>query len=711
MKKKFASFTLLLVLFLQTEILPENNQWVQYISSNNITSFAQEGNFTWIGTTGGLVKLNNVTEEFYVYTNYNSGLPLNSISCLAVDSLGNKWIGVQYAGVVKFDGSTWTVFNTQNSPLPTNDIRAIACDRNNNIWFGTYLKGLIKFDGNNWTIYNPSNSGLTCENIWDISIAADGSIWFGASTGSENVFNYTMLGCFDGTNWTDFNYDNSGIRGPILSLTIDNNGVKWMGTMYGVISFDGLNTSIYNTWNGLGTGWIKAIAIDKEGNKWAGSSHGLYKFDGVYWNWILDGEITKISSNSISKIIIGTNNGLFQLIETNWEKTKISNCDFPSNNINAIAIDSNNIKWIGSYGGGFYKLAGNNWTVYNISHLSFPSNYIHTVTVDEDGNKWIGTGTLGLAKITDNNSWTMYSSSNSIVPDQIYAFTIDKDKNKWIGGETKLVKYDNTNWTASGYQYPRICGIAIDADNNQWIATSYGGLFKFNGSMMINYTKDNSGLPTNSLTSLTIDNEGNKWVGTYDAGLVKFDGNNWEVYNTNNSDIWSNLITCIVIDNKNNKWIGTKESGLVKFDGNNWTHFYTENSGIPDYRINSVSFDKFGNIWVATMNGFCVYNESGVVEVDEEINTEFPNNFILDQNYPNPFNPSTTINFQTPKNSYANLSIYNILGQKVETLVNDYVTAGSHSVNWDAANMPSGIYVYRLEVGSFSVSKKMVLIK
>lgn len=93
-----------------------------------------------------------------------------------------------------------------------------------------------------------------------------------------------------------------------------------------------------------------------------------------------------------------------------------------------------------------------------------------------------------------------------------------------------------------------------------------------------------------------------------------------------------------------------------------------------------------------------------------------PSKFLLDQNYPNPFNPATTIRYSLPQQSNVNLSIYNILGQRVATLVHEVKDAGTHSVVWhgksDAGfSVASGIYFYHITAGSFSAVKKMMLVK
>jgi Secretion system C-terminal sorting domain/Right handed beta helix region len=88
-----------------------------------------------------------------------------------------------------------------------------------------------------------------------------------------------------------------------------------------------------------------------------------------------------------------------------------------------------------------------------------------------------------------------------------------------------------------------------------------------------------------------------------------------------------------------------------------------------------------------------------------------PNGFELRQNYPNPFNPATVISFTLPKALTVNLTVYNILGQRVATLVNEVMPPGVHSVPFDGRNFASGVYFYRLEAGDFLSSRKMMLLK
>ncbi len=112
------------------------------------------------------------------------------------------------------------------------------------------------------------------------------------------------------------------------------------------------------------------------------------------------------------------------------------------------------------------------------------------------------------------------------------------------------------------------------------------------------------------------------------------------------------------------------------------------------YRLKQIDFD-----------GSFEYSDEIFVEVS------LPVEFNLAQNYPNPFNPSTIISFSVPQISNVTLSVFNIIGEKVATLVNEMKDAGTHQVEFNATNLTSGIYIYKLEAGSFNSVKKMMLVK
>ena len=100
--------------------------------------------------------------------------------------------------------------------------------------------------------------------------------------------------------------------------------------------------------------------------------------------------------------------------------------------------------------------------------------------------------------------------------------------------------------------------------------------------------------------------------------------------------------------------------------------------------------------------------DSGVTDVDLEF---LPEKFILEQNYPNPFNPHTKIQFSLSRRSFVNLTVFNSLGAKIETLIAEELNAGTYNYDWNANGLPSGVYFYTLRAGNFIATKKLILLK
>ena len=135
---------------------------------------------------------------------------------------------------------------------------------------------------------------------------------------------------------------------------------------------------------------------------------------------------------------------------------------------------------------------------------------------------------------------------------------------------------------------------------------------------------------------------------------------------------------------------------------------------LPDYKselAKTLSYLR-GEMYshhIASCSGWFAKGEVG--EQSGASSVEAPVEFSLGDNYPNPFNPSTTIEYSVPNDSWVSLSIYNSLGQEVAALVDGEMVAGRYQVVWDASNVASGVYFYRLIAGNSSAMKRMLLVK
>ncbi|MBS1513821.1 MAG: T9SS type A sorting domain-containing protein [Bacteroidetes bacterium] len=133
---------------------------------------------------------------------------------------------------------------------------------------------------------------------------------------------------------------------------------------------------------------------------------------------------------------------------------------------------------------------------------------------------------------------------------------------------------------------------------------------------------------------------------------------------------------------------------------------------VPAVPLYSIYFTSALTGFVCGKNGALFKTTTGgIVTGISQSNSEIADNFSLSQNYPNPFNPATVISYRLPAAGSVSLIVYDALGNEVSTLVNEKQNAGSYSVEFNAASLPSGIYFYKLVTEKFSETKKMVLVK
>lgn len=139
--------------------------------------------------------------------------------------------------------------------------------------------------------------------------------------------------------------------------------------------------------------------------------------------------------------------------------------------------------------------------------------------------------------------------------------------------------------------------------------------------------------------------------------------------------------------------------------GVNWTSIHTTGTSVY-----ALAFANANTGWAGASGG-SIYKWAGTLNEVNSNNTAIPTDYKLEQNYPNPFNPTTTINYSIPKASFVTLKIYDILGNEVKTIVNEYQTTNNYTYTADFSTLSSGIYYYTLKAGEFTATKKLMFVK
>ena len=138
--------------------------------------------------------------------------------------------------------------------------------------------------------------------------------------------------------------------------------------------------------------------------------------------------------------------------------------------------------------------------------------------------------------------------------------------------------------------------------------------------------------------------------------------------------------------------------------------FHSENYTLGIGLVSTTGEQTYSYLIGAYINGSLVYGDTTLTDIENEVITSL-NDYALFQNHPNPFNPSTKISWLSPVGSWQTLKVYDILGNEVATLVNEYRNAGRYEVNFNASKLSSGVYFYQLRAGNYVETKKMILLK
>ena len=411
----------------------DGNNWTLYnftvapYSFYNTTDMAFKGNDVYLCTHGsfgqgeGLVHFDgNVWSD---YSPSNSGLPYMRTECLDLDTAGNLWIGNSDSwggpvALVKFDGVNWTADSTGLPQL----INHLVVDNDNRFFAGTESFGLSTYDGADFIKINTSNSGLNSGGGYELCIDEVQDMWTVNSNGIAH---------FDRQTWNLFDSSNSSfLNSGVFCIARDHTGGTWIGTNEGVVKFDGTTWTRWDTSNSQLTNMsIKAITVDADNATWVATTSAPFKFDGANWtdyfanagSYIVDVFVTDDSDVWMGSPGYGLNR--FDRIST-W-----TNYTPPmGGNFQAGALDKNGNVW---YGGSYLnRWDGNNWTSFSTAD-GLPWDIVTALAVDTNNILWIGTQN-GLSSY-DGNGFTNYFVRNSgLTSDYISDIDVDGFNNKWI---------------------------------------------------------------------------------------------------------------------------------------------------------------------------------------------------------------------------------------------------------------------------------------
>ncbi len=374
--------------------------------------------------------------------------------------------------------------------------------------------------------------------------------------------------------------------------------------------------------------------------------------------------------------------------------------------ITAIAVTATDEIFAGTYIGTFRSSdKGENWTkiypyeatcfAFNASGHIFAGVLNSVARSFDNGDHWslIGLNAIGVNVLSVLGDSKIYAGTSGLP----------------IHGESNgnlFSSLDNGETWAYVISGPAVYSFCMTANGVLFAGTS-GGIYRSidNGASW-SYCYS---CPNNTIMKvLTSNGQGHVFAGSFNRGMYRSqdDGNSWIRIN---NGLESGNIRGMTINPRGDLYVGTLGGGVFHSsdNGETWT---SENAGLINLYVSSITQDAQGYLYVGTDGNGVFRSTASTTSVAEEVQTATIG-FVLAQNYPNPFNPSTTIRFSLPRPGFITLKIYNLLGEEVATLVQEQCEAGEHRVQWQAHDLPSGVYVYRVQAGEFVQSRKLLLMR
>jgi ligand-binding sensor domain-containing protein len=306
-------------------------------------------------------------------------------------------------------------------------------------WFLILITFLPRFVlGQNTVLFDTKNTSIPADNLVSVAVDSNGVKWIGTSKNG--------LIKFDNNSWTLFNKDNSPIKGNyIYGLVVDKKNKVWFSFSNpkdGLACFDGKKFTIFTSKNSkLPDDDVTAIHVDKDNNKWIGTSKGMAKFDDEKWTIFpkFDKElnyptIRHIDVEENGKVWVATNSGLATLYKDEVQFFSESNSELYSNVVMTVKVINKNNVYAGynggTIGGGFSILENNKWKNINQKNSELPNNTVRDIEFNSKNDLWFATND-GILEIK-NNVQKSYIFREGVHINAIMDICIEKDSLIWI---------------------------------------------------------------------------------------------------------------------------------------------------------------------------------------------------------------------------------------------------------------------------------------
>lgn len=396
-----------------------------------------------------------------------------------------------------------------------------------------------------------------------------------------------------------------------------------------------------------------------------------------------------------------------------WKVYTTSNSLLPNNHIQAITVQKNGIKWVGTPAG-LARFDGQAWNNYNTANSGLPSSNITAISTGNQNSIWIGTD-KGLVHY-DGKNWTVYTTQNSALRRNTISklFWDSNTQTLWIATEIGLVTYDGTSWVDREDSNPLFADeliLSIEKDRNGvvWVGSFdpfqfQGRLWQFDGTRWKRTKLEDHGLSSSFPTALIADEQNILWLtikGTMGGFLVSIANNKWSILDKQSLPCLEGGISAVVVEGKQ-KWMGSG-TGIVVYKDTACQSYNSRNSGLPDDFVSCIAIDEKGNKWMGTVNGgLAVYSEEP--QSQNQVSAEL-------RIFPNPVNETASISLHLPNSASVIIELFSNSGQLVQTLFNQTLLAGNHKITGQFSRLPKGVYYCKMRYSQTRQLVKKIVVR
>jgi PAS domain S-box-containing protein len=528
------------------------------LPQNSIRAIAQTGEgYLWLATSAGLVRFDGV--RFTVYNMVNTPALTNSnVMALLASQDGTLWIGTHGGGLTRLKNGTFTTYTTRDG-LGHDVVFALYEDRNRNLWIGTHGGGLSRWRDGRFTTFS-TKDGLSHNFVRAIYGDRRGDIWIGTDGGGLNRLSGGQFTVFDKQHGLPSNI--------ILSINEDRQGSLWVGTYDGGVSQkkDGRFTT-YSVEDGLPSSAVYAIFGDRDGSLWVGThGGGLSRWEG----------------------------GKFSSLTSQY--------GFSDGGVRSIYEDHEGSLWIGTIGTGLHRLKNGKFTTFTTQE-GLSSNLVYPIHEDRAGNVWIGSEGGGLNRL-NGRSVTTYTTKDGLANDYVWSIHEARDGTLWLGTGGGLSRFKDGRFssltTRDGLSNNMVWAVYESRDGSLWIGTFGGGLNRLKDGRFEAYSSKD-GLRDTAVRAIEEDPAGTLWIGTNSEGVASFSQGRFKMVTTKDG-LSSDVVRSLLADDEGTVWIGTLGGGLNRLRDGRVTVYSTYN-GLFDDVIWAIVEDGLNHLWMSSSRG------------------------------------------------------------------------------------------------------------